>query len=113
MPERRTAAKLIRFHPTELARITARAQACGQTPARFIRETALGSIPKARHDAVTVPLVSELARIGRSLDQLARLAQAGQDAALAKRVRGALDEHWALARQVIDGRRRSASRIAR
>jgi len=112
MPERRTAAKLIRFHPTELARITARAQACGQTPARFTRETAHGAIPKARHDAVTVPLLCELARIGRRLDQLARLAQAGQDAALAKRVHATLDEHWALARQVIDGRGRGASRIA-
>jgi hypothetical protein len=32
MAERRTATKLIRFRPGELARITARAQACGQTP---------------------------------------------------------------------------------
>jgi hypothetical protein len=43
MPERRTATKLIRFPPEELARITTRAQACGRTPARFIRESALGA----------------------------------------------------------------------
>jgi len=30
MPERRTAAKLIRFHPGELAHITARANARGR-----------------------------------------------------------------------------------
>ena len=29
MSERRTAAKLVRFRPEELARITARARACG------------------------------------------------------------------------------------
>ena len=113
MPERRTAAKLIRFHPAELARITARAQACGQTPARFIRDTALGAIPKARQDAVAVPLLCELARIGRRLDELAHLAQAGQDAALAKRVRAALDEHWALVRQVSKDHRRSPLEVAR
>jgi hypothetical protein len=41
MPERRTTAKLIRFHAEGLAGITAAARACGQTPARYIRETAL------------------------------------------------------------------------
>src|SRR2546425_3755480 len=44
---------LFRSHPEELAHITARAQACGQTPARFIRETALGAKPKAQHHADT------------------------------------------------------------
>src|SRR5919108_2428003 len=60
MPERRTAAKLIRFHPEELARITERARACGRTPARFIRETALGAIPKPRQPAERDPLLREL-----------------------------------------------------
>ncbi len=113
MPERRTAAKVIRFHPGELARITARAQACGETPARFIRETALGAIPKPRHDAAADPLLCELARIGRRLDQLARLAQTGHHAALAERVRAALDGHWALVRQVVQDRRRRAGPSAR
>jgi hypothetical protein len=36
---------VIYFHPEELARITARAQACGLKPARFIRETALARAP--------------------------------------------------------------------
>jgi hypothetical protein len=111
MPERRTATKLIRFRPDELARITERAQACGRTPARFIRETALGAIPKARHDAAADPLVCELAQIGRCLDQLARLAQTSGDAALAERVRAALDRHWTLTRQVVRDRRRSGSAV--
>jgi hypothetical protein len=111
MSERRTAAKLIRFHPDELARITERARACGRTPARFIRETALGAIPKPRHHAATGALLYELARIGRSLDELARLADASQHAALAERARGALDGHWALVRQVVDHRQRGASSL--
>ncbi len=113
MPERRTAAKLIRFHPGELARITARAQACGQTPARFIRETALGAIPKARHDAAVDPVLYELAHIGRCLDQLARVAQAGRHARLAEQVQDALDQHWTLFRQLARDRRRSAAHAVR
>jgi hypothetical protein len=109
MSERRTAAKLIRFHPDELARITERARACGRTPARFIRETALGAIPKPRHHATTDALLCALARTGRCLDQLARLAEANQHPALAERARAALDGHWALVRQVVENRRRGAS----
>jgi hypothetical protein len=84
MPERRTTAKLIRFRPEELARITARARACGRTPACFIRETALGAIPRPRPDAAADPLLCELARVGRRLDT-GQPAQAGQDTA-ARRV---------------------------
>jgi mobilization protein NikA len=113
MPERRTAAKLIRFRPEELARITARARDCGRTPACFIRETALGAIPRPRPNAAADPLLSELARVGRRLDQLARLAQAGQDAALAQRVRAALDEHWTLVRRVVKDPRRGPAKVTR
>ena len=107
MPERRTAAKLIRFHPEELARITERARVCGRTPARFIRETALGAIPRPRHHEPTDALLRSLARIGRQLDQLAHLAQASQHAALAEQARAALDGLWALVRQIVEDRRRS------
>jgi hypothetical protein len=108
MPERRTATKLIRFHPDELASITERARVCGRTPARFIRETALGAIPKPRHHAATDTLLCELARIGRCLDELARLAQASQHATLTERAQTVLDRHWALVRQIVQDRRRSA-----
>ncbi len=113
MAERRTAAKLIRFRPEELARITARARACGRTPACFIRETALGAIPRARSEAAAAPLLCELARIGRCLDQLARLTQASQEAGLGERVRAALDEHWALVRQVVHDHRRTVGASTR
>jgi hypothetical protein len=79
MSTRRTAGKVIYLHPQELARITARAHACGQTPACFIREAALGGTPKRAAD----PLLSELTLIGWRLDQIARLPQeTGHDDAL-------------------------------
>ena len=106
MPERRTAAKLIRFHPDELACITERARACGRTPARFIRETSLGAIPKPRHHAATDAVLHDMARIGRCLDELARLAEASQHPALAERARTDVDRHRALVRQIGQDRRR-------
>ena len=99
---------MIYLHPHELARITARAQARGQTPARFIRETALGAIPNARQNEATGALLREMARIGKSLDELARLAHAGPHAALAERLTAALDGHWARVRQLAQDGRRSA-----
>ena len=104
MTERRTTAKLIRFRPKELARITKRARACGRTSACFIREAALGLIQRPGRDTAADPLLGELAHIGRSLDQLARLARAGLDTALAERVSAALDGHRALVRQVVQDR---------
>ena len=95
---------MIYLHPHELARITARAQARGQTPARFIREAALGGTPKRAAD----PLLSDLTLIGRRLDQIARLPQTGHDGALAEQIRAALDRHWALVRRVLEDRRQSA-----
>ena len=99
--DRRTATKLIRFHPDELREITECARRSGLTPARFIRETALGARPRARSQAAAGPLLRELARIGRSLDQLARGAQARQDAALAAQTGAALKRHDALVRHIV------------
>ncbi|PYP56751.1 MAG: hypothetical protein DMD44_11845 [Gemmatimonadetes bacterium] len=105
MPDRRTAAKLIRFHPDELREITECARRSGLTPARFIRETALGATPKARAHAADQPLLRELARVGRSLEHLARCARASQDAALAAKTTAALERHHALVRHVVQRHR--------
>ncbi len=105
MPDRRTAAKLIRFHPDELREIAECARRAGLTPARFIRETALGARPRAQSHAGTRPVLRELARIGRSLDQLACVAQASQNAALAAQMRAALEQHEALVRHIVQRHR--------
>src|SRR5258708_38511924 len=81
MVDRRTAAKLIRFHPEELQQIVECARRSGLTPARFIRETARGATPRARSYAVDQPLLNELARIGRGLDQPPPPARATPDPA--------------------------------
>ena len=109
---RRTATKLLRLHPEELARITERAEACGLKPARFIRETALGTKPKARHHAHTDRLLRSLARIGRRLEQAARLTRPGLNTAVAKHLADLRAEYHALVRQLMrnggQGSRRSS-----
>lgn len=107
MSARRTAAKLIRFHPDELTQIVRRAHDCGRTPARFIREAALGAIPKPRHHADRDALLRELAHVGGELDQLARLAATGGGVplpdSLTARLSIALDAHAALVRRILNG----------
>ncbi len=105
MVDRRTAAKLIRFHPDELREITDCARRSGLTPARFIRESALGATPKARAYAADQPVLRDLARLGRCLDELARLAQARQDPAFAAQTSVALERHQATVRHFVNGRR--------
>jgi hypothetical protein len=113
MVDRRTATTLMRFHPDELGRITARARRCGQPPARCIGETALGASPTPRHDAAAEPPLCALDCIGWSLDQLARFADAEQDAVLTARTSAAREGQRALVRHVAQSQRRSGGGTAR
>lgn len=74
---RRTAKSLVRFTPDEFAIVAERARTCGRAPARFIREAALGAIPRERRSAANAELVRQLARIGNNLNQLAARAHIG------------------------------------
>ena len=78
MPDRRTAAKLIRFHPDELREITECARRSGLTPARFIRETALGARPRARSHAATGPLLQPAALTAFAAEHLMAKAKSGK-----------------------------------
>ncbi len=109
----RTTTKLLRLYPEELAHITARAEACGLRPARFIREAALGHSPKARHHAESDHLLRSLARIGRSLEQVERLTRTDPRTALAKHVAQARAEHQALVNRLLRDDRRGARRSPR
>ncbi len=93
---RRTATKLLRLHPDELARITARAEACGLNPARFIRETTLGAVRKARHHADTDRLLHALARLGGRLEHALRQVQSAGNPNLAEQFAEIRNEHHAL-----------------
>jgi len=79
---RRTLAKLVRFAPDELALVALRANACGRTASRYIRESALGALPKSRHHEERDRLLAELARIGRDLSTLLVLLEHATGAGL-------------------------------
>jgi hypothetical protein len=98
---RRTTTKLLRLHPEELARITARAEACGLKAARFIREAALGATHKARHGTETDRFLRGLARIGRSLERVAQLAPRNLGTTFGKHIAAAVHAHRALIKEVI------------
>lgn len=105
MPERRTLAKLVRFSPEELSRITERAHDCGRTPARYIRESALGAIPKSRHHTDRDALLRELARIGRELARLAIVREMDNDIAESpdnERLADILRAHRAALRAIVE-----------
>ena len=109
----RTTTKLLRLFPEELAHITARAEACGVKPARFIREAALGQSPKARHHVETDRMLRALARIGSNLEEVARLAQARRAPGLAKLVAAARAEQDALVKRLMQNGRRGVRRSSR
>ncbi len=103
MPQVRTAAKLIRFAPDELAAVSSRARACGRTPARFIREAALGAIPKARHNEERDRILLGLARLGGQLSLLAGRTNGGnQHESDGAQLAAALAEHRTVVRALIE-----------
>lgn len=60
----------IRYSSVEWAVIVEQARSCGRPPARYVRETSLGSAPKARRSRENDGLIHELGRIGTSLSRL-------------------------------------------
>jgi len=68
---------MVRFTPDEFAIVAERARVCGRAPARFIREAALGAVPRERRSAANAELVRQLARIGNNLNQLVARVHAG------------------------------------
>jgi hypothetical protein len=73
----RTRIVSIRFRPAEWESVRERAALCGLSPSRYLRRTALGSVPRARPGAVERAAVHQLARIGNNLNQLAKRANSG------------------------------------
>lgn len=65
----------IRFTETEWSAIVAQARAAGRPPARYVRETSLGAVPKARRNRDNDEVIRELGRIGIELKHLATMAR--------------------------------------
>jgi hypothetical protein len=102
MPDLRAVATLVRWTATEIATVRDRAAACGLTTARYVRECALGAVPKATRHADTQALLRELARSGNNLNQLAHEAHARDLFPVEEKVEAVLACHVALIQQLAD-----------
>lgn len=91
----------IRFSDSEWALIVERARLCGRAPARYVRETALGAVPRPGKAETTAPLIHELGRVGTTLAALAKREGEAGDAERTRLIDQAL-------REVLDAVRRLA-----
>lgn len=87
----RSCAKLIRFSPVELRAVNDRARAAGRPVACFVRESSLGSSPRARRIDMSDSLIRLLAQVGTRLAELSRVATQGGLAGAEEFERGVAD----------------------
>jgi hypothetical protein len=90
----------IRFTSEEWATITARAADCGTPPARYVREAALGEMPRVRRPQINAELLRQLTRIGNNLNQLARLAHLRDELPNATKLQAVLETILDVARTI-------------
>ncbi len=65
--ERRTRRKVVLFSSAEWLVVEQRARECGLTPNGYIRDCAIGAVPRSAPGAANAPLVRQLARLGTAL----------------------------------------------
>ena len=83
---KRTKTFLVRVSPGEHRVLRERARECGKGTSTYVREVALGSVPRARPRRIEQRVVHQLARIGNNLNQLARAANATRRVELSRRL---------------------------
>ena len=66
--------KLIRFTPSELARVNERARAAGQPVACYIRDVSVGTRRKTSSTSLSGPIIHTLARVATRLQALRETA---------------------------------------
>ena len=93
-------ARKIRYTDSEWEVIVDRARACGQPPAKYVRDVSLGVVPKIGRAQLSAPLVHELGRIGNTLTAIAAQERASGDSARAAAIGDALNELLAMVRRV-------------
>ena len=89
---KRTKALLVRVSPGEHRVLLERAKECGKGASTYMREVALGSVPRARPRRIEQQAIHQLARIGNNLNQLARVANATGRIELSRRLEKVLNE---------------------
>lgn len=87
---KRTVPSMVRFTPDEFLIVAERARTCGRPPARYIREAALGAVPKARRTTGSAELIRELSDIGNTLQELRTIAESACDESVAERCEAVL-----------------------
>lgn len=89
----------IRYTDAEWAIIVSQARSCGRPPARYVRETSLGSTPRASRSRADAEVIHELGRVGTTLTRIAAARQDGQHGSQAA-IEAALVELLAVIRRL-------------
>lgn len=89
---KRTMVLKVRLSPGEHRVLLERAGECGKGTSTYVREVALGSVPRARPRRIEQQVVHQLARLGNNLNQLARAANATRRVELSQRLAQVLAE---------------------
>ena len=97
---RRTDLLRVRLSKHEREAIRSRADLCRKPLSTFVREVALGSIPRARPGRLEEKAIYHLGRIGNNLNQLARAANTTGRLVDERRLGAALDELLAAIRRL-------------
>ena len=90
----------IRFTDEEWAVIVDRARRCGRAPARYVRETALGAVPRATRTQAIGPVIHQLGRLGNQLRQLSEHLTERGELVPASEISQALGDILAVVRQL-------------
>lgn len=69
-PKERRAVRKIRFSGAEWALVEERARACGRAPARYVRDVALGAVPKVSRTRANAPIIRELGALAAALQRV-------------------------------------------
>ncbi len=90
----------IRYTAAEWSAVVEQARAAGRPPARYVRETSLGAVPRARRNWENDEVIHELGRIGTALMRLASTAKESGLASDQRAIEAALQELLAAVRRL-------------
>ena len=83
---KRTELLRVRVSPEEHRTIRARANECGKPTSTFVREVALGTVPRARPGRIDEKAIYHLGRLGNNLNQIARVANTSGRVSVGRRL---------------------------
>ena len=82
----------VRLSPEERDSVRERAAICGKPISTYMREVALGSVPRVRRGHLERKTIYHLSRIGSNLNQIARTANATGRLGDARKIEAAIEE---------------------